>query len=202
MIEFHNVTKVYDGKPVLRDLNLQLENGKTYILTGVSGIGKTTLLRLVLGLEEPDAGRIRREDAAAGADLTPGVVFQEDRLCEDFDAVTNVMLACPGMSREEAVTELKELLPEDALSKPVRDLSGGQRRRVAVCRAFAGDRCFYVLDEPFNGLDEETRKRTIAFIRREAEGRMLILAVHDLEGLEFGEEIRLKDRGQNTNRCS
>ncbi len=195
MIEFRNVTKSYEGKPVLQDLNLKLEDGKTYILTGVSGIGKTTLLRLILGLEKEDAGRILREEPDAGEGLTAGVVFQEDRLCEDFDPVTNVKMACPGMSRDRVESRLRDLLPEDALSRPVRELSGGQRRRVAVCRAMAGDHACYVLDEPFNGLDEETRKRTIAFIRREAEGRMLILAVHDLEGLEFGEEIRLKDRG-------
>ena len=202
MIEFRNVTKSYDGKPVLQDLNLRLEDGKTYILTGMSGIGKTTLLRLILGLEKADAGQICRKEPGAGEKQTPGVVFQEDRLCENFDPVTNVKMVCPGMSRSRVEEELRELLPEDALSRPVRELSGGQKRRVAVCRAMAGDHGYYVLDEPFTGLDEETRKKTIAYIRREAEGRMLILAVHDLEGLEFGEEIRLEEKAENPNKRS
>ena len=128
MIEFRGVSKSFDGKSVLHDLDWCIAPGEQWQVRGASGIGKTTLLRLLMGLETPDAGRITGRE---GLRFLP--VFQEDRLVEHWSAVGNVSLVCADAARVR--TLLCALLPEDALDQPVRTLSGGMRRRVEIGRA-------------------------------------------------------------------
>ena len=232
-VSLEHVTKRYGEQTVLRDVNLTFEEGSASALTGASGIGKTTLLRLILGLETPDEGRVRwLSDPQKGEDsvLSPGgetasrpdvryssteedgrkwknivekslfgrrrplhagCVFQEDRLAEDSSAVRN-LTAAVSCSEAEIRAALGELLPPDALDKPVRELSGGMKRRVCLARACLSSAGILILDEPFTGLDPETRKQAIRFLQEKRRGRTLILAVHSLEGLEFCREIPLR----------
>ena len=163
MIRVDNVSKSYGDKRVLSNVSCEFEDGKIYCIMGESGVGKTTLIRLIMGLEKPDEGYISSSKQFAAA-------FQEDRLLEDRDAVDNVMFVLKNggsKSREQTEQYLSELLPEDRLHIRVDSLSGGMRRRVAVARAMLSDRNTIILDEPFTGLDDETKKTVINFIKKD-----------------------------------
>ena len=104
------------------------------------------------------------------------MVFQEDRLCEDYSAVKNVELVTGD--REKAREALEKLLEKEALDRPCRQLSGGMRRRVALVRAMEAQSAYVLLDEPFAGMDPETRKRAKRYIREKQAGRTVIIADH------------------------
>ena len=174
-ITLTKVSKSYGNGPILEGLSFTLEPGKPLCVTGPSGRGKTTLLRLVLGLEAPDAGTV---EYSGGQRPRFGVLFQEDRLFDHLDAVENLRLATGEKDRAALRAALMELLPEDALNRPVSALSGGQRRRVALVRALRPSREAVVLDEPFTGLDAAAAAQAGAFILRELGDRPLILALH------------------------
>lgn len=164
-----DLCKSYGDLEVLKDLNAVYEAGETYYLTSPSGSGKTTLLRMLCGLESADSGKI-------SSNLRYSVVFQEDRLCEDYSALRNVEMVMG--SREGAEEALKQLLPEEALHKPCRQLSGGQKRRVALVRAMESDSDCVLLDEPFTGMDADTKARAEQYIKEQQRGRALIIATH------------------------
>lgn len=170
-----NVTKRYDGHTVLAGVGLTLEPGTVTALTGPNGVGKTTLARLLLGLEAPDAGSITGLEGVRRA-----AVFQEDRLCAHLDAVANVALVLERERRGSARDELLRVgLNAVDLAKPVSALSGGQRRRVAIARALAVSAPFVVLDEPFTGLDADTKPAVIEYVRERLSGRTAVLITHD-----------------------
>ncbi len=163
------VEKRFGDCVVLKDCTAVYEPGGIYYLTSPSGSGKTTRLHLLAGLMEPDGGEVV-------APRRVSMVFQEDRLCEDYDAVKNVELVTGDRGKAEKA--LLELLPPEALHKPCSQLSGGMKRRVAIVRAVESESEAVLLDEPFTGLDADTRERTEEYIRRRRAGRTLIIATH------------------------
>ncbi len=187
-LSLEQVCKAYDGKPVLENFTEALKEGECCVLTGPSGSGKTTLLRLILGLETPDSGRI-----LSPRPLRASVVFQEDRLFEEFTAAENCAAVLGSVSGGPGAGEIREalsaVLPADELDKPVRELSGGMRRRVCLVRACLCPSDLLILDEPFSGLDGETRAVCIRFLLEHRDGRTLLLSSHGTEGLEFCREI-------------
>ena len=189
LISCYHLSKSYGGQKVLQDLNLQIDSQsdqRDLLLLGPSGVGKTTLLRILAGLEQPDSGHIditMGEAATAGAPLRIGMVFQEDRLLESLDAIANVTAISSMISRARAASELEKLLPAEALTKPVRELSGGMRRRVALVRALLPSSDLLLMDEPFTGLDDATRQQVIAYLFSMKGRRPLVLATHETEGL-------------------
>ena len=199
-INFKGITKIYDGKPVLDRVDLHIDtasDSRDVLLRGPSGIGKTTFLRIIAGLEKPDSGSVEismGEAAHGGKGLRVGMVFQEDRLLEQLSSVDNVSLVDPSVSRERARRALSEILEPEALEKPVRELSGGMKRRVAIVRAVLSPSDILVMDEPFTGLDPETRKRVIDYIMKNKGRRPLILASHEPEGLPKMRELSLEQR--------
>lgn len=169
------IYKAYDGKPVLEDFSALFAPGKAYALMGPSGRGKTTLLRLILGLEKPDAGEI------SGVPQRKAAVFQESRLCPELTARQNIALVLEH-AQEEAITNMLEMLHLTGCQKTkAAALSGGQQRRVALARAllYGGD--LLVLDEPFTGLDEETKSRALAAIRAARGNATVLLVTHHRE---------------------
>lgn len=162
---------------MLSDFSAAFHGGKRYALMGKSGIGKTTLFRILMGLEMSDSGSL---------DFLPenpsfSAVFQEDRLFESSDAVTNICAVTKGLSRSEALKELSLIAPDIDISTPVSSLSGGQRRRVAVLRALLHPSDVLLMDEPFSGLDVLSKERTISHIRDNLRDRLFILSTHDEE---------------------
>lgn len=178
-LSWDGLEKKYDGREVLHGSFGSCLSGGRYALVGESGSGKTTFLRLLSGLETPDGGKILWQEMPRIS-----MVFQEDRLCEAFTAEENIWLILRrGEVSTEAVRQaLLEVLPSDCLGKPVGQLSGGQKRRVAIVRAMlAPGTNVLLLDEPFTGLDEETKIQVMAYVKRQQRGRLLLLATHDRE---------------------
>lgn len=190
-IEVKDICKSYMGSKVLDNFNLNIESGHSYVITGPSGCGKTTLLRIILGLEKADSGTVVLLGDYKYPYINSGCVFQEDRLCPDFDAVTNVCMVSKRIHRQNAREELLKLLPEDALDKPVKELSGGQKRKVAVVRACLIPNDILIMDEPFTGLDDKSRAEVIDYIRDKQGSGPLVITTHDTRGLEFGRIIDL-----------
>lgn len=180
-ITLQAISKRFGDQVVLDGLGLVLEPGTVTALTGPNGVGKTTVARLLLGLETPDAGTI---EGVTG--LRRSAVFQEDRLCGHLDAIANVRLVLDREHRDTAAGELALVgIEGDHANKPVRDLSGGQRRRVAIARALAARSDLVILDEPFTGLDAETKPVVMAYVRERLAGRTAVLISHDPGEVEF-----------------
>ena len=154
---------------VIRRMSAVYEPGGVYYLNGPSGSGKTTLLRILAGLTEPDGGEATVSEAVS-------MVFQEDRLCMDCSALKNVGMVTGDAAR--AAEALKLLLEPEDLEKPCTSLSGGMKRRVALARAMEARSQLVLLDEPFTGMDAETRERAERYIRDRQQGRTLLIATH------------------------
>ena len=164
-IELVNVSKAFGETQVLRGLSERFAQGEAVCVMGRSGLGKTTLARIVMGLEKPDAGAVR---GAKGKRFA--AAFQEDRLVERLSAQGNLRFACGAALDEPRMAEAFAavgLTPQD-VEKPVGELSGGQRRRVALLRALLAPADVVVLDEPFKGLDEAARQAAASPAREPA----------------------------------
>ncbi len=170
-IKVDHVSKAYGEQQILRDLCCVFPEGKTTCIRGRSGCGKTTLIRLLLGLDIPDKGKIE-----GISDRKISAVFQEDCLCENLSAASNIRLVCTETISDR---ELEEAYKAVALQKPVRELSGGMRRRVSILRALLADSDCVIMDEPLRGLDEKTRTKTIDYILKKTEGKTLIFVTHE-----------------------
>ena len=212
-IKAENLSKTYGGSKVIDSFTHVFPAGSVTAIMAPSGAGKTTLLRLIAGLEEPDpakdgepgaSGRKAGGEPGAGRQMQGSVsgtdkcrisvVFQEDRLCEELDAVSNVMLARNDMGRAEAEALLAELGLGADLDKKLTEYSGGMKRRVAIARALAADYGLLLLDEPFKGLDGELKALCAEKILESAAGKTVILVTHDsaeAELMNCGEVISL-----------
>lgn len=174
-IEVKNLIKAYGENLVLDRFSCTIMEGRVTCVTGPSGRGKTTLLRVLMDLEAPDGGTISGLD---GKRLS--AVFQEDRLCQNLSPVSNVRLSCaPGTSQEEILSGLRGVRLS-GLSRPVRELSGGMRRRVAIIRSLLAEYEVLFLDEPFKGLDAATKETVIAYTRESSSGKTVVMVTHDL----------------------
>ena len=179
-LEICNLRKSFGDLKVLKGISLILEEGKIYCLMGPSGSGKTTLFRILLGLEQADEGEIK---GIQGKRF--GAVFQEDRLCEAYSPLDNVMMTADRcMTRKEAQRELCRLLPKESVTRPVYTLSGGMKRRTAICRALLASWDILIMDEPFTGLDDGTRQEVIHYIHEKTAGKLVLLSTHQMEDVE------------------
>lgn len=159
-MELSHISKAYGSKPVLQDLTLSFPQGGRWAVMAPSGTGKTTLLRILLGLEAPDSGTV------SGVPHNTAAVFQEDRLCKNLTVRGNLRMVLGRSYREaEAVALLARLGLENCLDLPASQLSGGMARRVALARALLTKPALLILDEPFTGLDEAARLRCAEAIR-------------------------------------
>ena len=191
IIEVRDVSKAYGEKKVLDGFNLNIEDEHSYIITGGRGAGKTTLLRLVLGLEKPDSGKVGLLGDYKYPYINAGVVFQEDRLCEGFSAVTNCAMVSKKVFKQTVREELLKLLPEDKVDIPVKNLSRAERRMVCIARACCIPSDVLVMDEPFKGLNPSEKEKAISFIRDKQGSGSLVIASEDTTGLDFGRIITL-----------
>lgn len=174
-LDIKNISKSFDGKPVLTNVTKSLKKGGCYLLMAPSGSGKTTLFRIIAGLEQADEGQVKGYDGVT-------YQFQEDRLLDTELTMTNITLNhCYSPIAEE-------ILPKECLCRPVSELSGGMKRRVSLVRTmlyqFQNPDAVCLLDEPFTGMDEETKKRAIAFVKKYQNGRTLLIATHDEKDCE------------------
>ena len=165
-----NVSFSYDKNPVLSDVTWELPDSGVVCLWGASGCGKTTVLRLVAGLERPQMGTVQGIQRVS-------MVFQEDRLLPWHTAKENVMLVTDDEKKATHLLSMLGLSEEEMQTVPTH-LSGGQKRRVALARALAAEGDILLLDEPFNGLDEGTWQDVVPLILEVAQSRPVVLVTH------------------------
>lgn len=183
-----NITKVFGDLVVLKDFSMVFEKGNTYAIMGPSGSGKTTLINIIMGLIKADKGKV-----FADKDVCFSAIFQEDRLCENLDALNNVRLVLDkNISSDYIVGELNAVGIKEAVNKPVSEFSGGMKRRVAIIRALLSKNDILIMDEPFKGLDEELRETVIEYIKKQRKGRTLIMVTHNkADAQALGAQIKL-----------
>ncbi len=179
-ISLKNINKTFDGKTIFDNYSVSFEKGKRYCIMGQSGIGKTTLFNFLLKLKTPDSGEI------IGVPESVSAVFQEDRLFEAFSAIENIKaVAGKSAANEEIAQILSQLGLSGSEDLKVSKLSGGMKRRVAIARALLADSQLLVMDEPFKGLDAETRIKTAKVILEHTENKTVIFSTHDIKEAEL-----------------
>lgn len=173
-IKISNLNKAYGPTKIFENFNAEFKNGQIYAIMGESGIGKTTLLRLIVGLEKADSGLIETDNKTRFS-----YVFQENRLCDHLTAAENVVFTNPGLKKQYVECELLKIgFSRDDLDKPVSSFSGGMKRRVALLRALMHNCDVVLMDEPLTGLDEATQKTIIDYILEKKGDRTLIVVTH------------------------
>jgi phospholipid/cholesterol/gamma-HCH transport system ATP-binding protein len=201
-IEFRNVTIGFDERKILNDLSFKVMKGETKIILGGSGCGKSTTIKLVLGLLKPDSGQILVD----GEDITHyseiqmmhvrkkiGMIFQEGALFDSLSVYENVAFKLheQGVPEEEVEGEVRRMLRfvnlEAAIDKMPSELSGGMRRRVGIARALVGDPKIVMFDEPTAGLDPPTARTIceLAMKLRDLEDVSSIFVTHEMNNLDY-----------------
>jgi multiple sugar transport system ATP-binding protein len=201
-VELAGVEKRFDGVQVLASLDLLIGNGEFVVLLGPSGCGKTTALRIIAGLENPSAGRVR----IGGRDVTTlaprerdvAMVFQSYALYPHLSIADNIgyplkIRGVPPKERAAAVQRVAESLEVDHLLKrKPRQLSGGQRQRIALARAIIRDPAAFLMDEPLSNLDAKLRITMRGEIRRLQQrlGATTVYVTHDqAEALTMADRV-------------
>ncbi|MBQ9692630.1 MAG: ATP-binding cassette domain-containing protein [Clostridia bacterium] len=189
-IKIENLSKSYGEKKVLKNLSLFIPYGSVAAVTGGSGCGKTTLLRLICGLEKADGGSItgvNKKDISA--------LFQEDRLFPWMTALENVEAVIKGKKEKPLAAQILSDLglgdKKDISAFPA-ELSGGMMRRVAIARALAYKSKVLILDEALRGLDEKNFQNAADVIGRYRDGRTVISVTHVNSAIEENADINIK----------
>ena len=213
MISFDGVTAARGGREVLRDVTLRIERGETLALVGRSGAGKSTVLKLINRMLEPERGRVVVDDRDTREwDLTAlrrsaGYVLQEIGLFPHMTVARNVGLvpALSGWTPDRAAARAAEMLtlvgldPAEFGPRWPEQLSGGQRQRVGVARALAADPPILLMDEPFGALDPITRRELRREFRRVQQQvrKTVVLVTHDMrEACALGDRVGVLDAGR------
>lgn len=187
-----HVRRRFGDHEVIRGVDLTVDRGEFVSLLGHSGCGKTTLLRILAGLDTGATGGVRGGDR-------PAIVFQDARLLPWRRVLDNVVLGLDADARERARTVLAEVGLADRADAWPRQLSGGQRQRVAIARALVRDPDLLLLDEPFSALDALTRLSAQDLVRDlvDRHGPAVVMVTHDVEeALLLSDRILLVDDGR------
>lgn len=186
------ITKSYGKQKVLENISFNLNESERICIYGKSGIGKTTLLRIIAGLEKADSGKITFVGKVS-------MVFQEDRLLENTDVYTNLYCVLGSrFDKAEVDMHLKEVGLEGTGNKIVSELSGGMKRRIAIVRCMMKSSEIILLDEPFKGLDTILKDNIIRYVVKYLNGRAVIMVTHDISEAEKiqAEIIEIKNLGR------
>jgi sulfonate transport system ATP-binding protein len=198
MLHLDKLSKTYaDGTEALRAITLDIPSGTIAAIVGGSGCGKTTLLRLVAGLDQPSSGAIRVDaEPISGPHPAVGIVFQEPRLFPWLSVADNTGFGLAGLPRGERERRVGETLARVGLGEHAgrwpRELSGGQQQRVAIARALVAQPKVALLDEPFSALDAFTRVSLhdhLLTLWRQSRPT-IVLVTHDVEeAVALGDQV-------------
>ena len=213
MLEVINLSKKLGEKPAVDNVSFSVNEGETFVILGTSGSGKTTILKMINRLIEPDSGvvKIARKDIKnENLEILRrniGYVIQNIGLFPHFTVEQNISIVPEllGWNKSEiskrvhALMELVDLLPREFLKRYPHELSGGQKQRVGIARALAADPPIVLLDEPFGALDPVTRRQLRKeFITLESLiKKTMILVTHDvIEAFELADRICIMNKGK------
>ena len=177
MIRLDGICKSYGEKSVLNGVSLHVGDGEKVAIMGESGCGKTTLFRIIAGLETPDSGSV----CAAPPDGRISYCFAEPRLFENADALGNVTLVFPrgdAKANEKRAKEILTALGMTDFHAYPRELSTGMAQRVSLARAIAYDAPLFLLDEPFRGLDAQMRDEVMAYLLEALREKTVLMITH------------------------
>ncbi|WP_165848149.1 glutamine ABC transporter ATP-binding protein GlnQ [Paraburkholderia lacunae] len=196
MVEFQSVSKSFGHVPVLKNINLRIENGEVVVIVGPSGSGKSTLLRCINALEKISGGELLVDGLSVKGHasdirtirLEAGMVFQQFNLFPQMTALENVMfgpIQVRGATRAEARDQAMALLDKVGLESRANhypsELSGGQQQRVAIARALAIRPKLMLFDEPTSALDPELRHEVLKVMQDLAtEGMTMVVVTHEI----------------------
>lgn len=184
MLKVNNITFHFDEKPIFTDFSASFETGKITAVIGTSGLGKTTLLNLLSGLLTVDSGTVENPFEKCA------YIFQDPRLFPWLNALENVSIVCGN--KDIAAKSLSLLFDgEDICDKYPAELSGGMKQRVSIARALSIEPDVIFMDEPFRGLDFQTKKKTqeILFGYLRENKKTGILVTHDSEDLSLCDSV-------------
>ncbi|MBF7109541.1 amino acid ABC transporter ATP-binding protein [Pediococcus pentosaceus] len=195
MLELKNVVKSFNGKTIINNLNLKIQDGKILTIVGPSGAGKTTLLRCISGLEKIDSGEFLLDGQpfdpyeSRDNESVIGVVFQDFQLFPNLSVIDNITLAPINVLHQketEAKERVENIIERLGLTKFVEQypyqLSGGQKQRVAIARALAMNPSILCYDEPTSALDPELRNEVSKLILDlKKNGITQVIITHDIE---------------------
>jgi manganese/zinc/iron transport system ATP- binding protein len=197
VLEIHDLTVSYDRKPVLWDVDLLLPQGKLIAVVGPNGAGKSTLIKAVMGLVDHSSGYVKIFDQDL-EDVRHRVSYVPQRESVDWDFPASVrdvvmmgrygnlgLFKRPRKADEEAVMDsLRKVGMENYVTRQISQLSGGQQQRVFLARALAQNADFYLMDEPFAGVDAATEKAIVVLLREmSAQGKTVVVVHHDLQSV-------------------
>lgn len=187
MIIFKDISKSYGNRTVLKNFNIEIREGQTTFVLGKSGSGKTTFSKIVLGLEKIDTGEISGLD---GKKIS--VVFQEDRLMENMTIGSNFKMTVDShINSKQIIEKMEKIGLFQSLESKISELSGGMKRRISILRAFLIEFDLIVMDEPFRGLDDETKEIVMNFVIQNIKGKTAIIITHNKDEVEyFAEKIK------------
>lgn len=172
MLEVKNIKKIYDGNLIFEDISFTIDEGERVGLYGISGCGKTTILRIIAGLEIADEGEVIIDGQLMSRNIVPylrniSMAFQEPTLWNHMKVEDNISYGMETVDKEYIRYLAKRLGIEDILRKYPEQISGGQAKRVALARALACNRKYIFLDEPLSNIDKETKRMIMDFIKKE-----------------------------------
>ena len=189
MLKCTDISKRFGENTVFDKFSHEFAFEKTTAILGRSGGGKTTLLNVLMGLLTPDSGEVIREGRVSA-------IFQEDRLCENLTASANIRLVTgKRFSKAQIAEELAAVGLAGCGERPVRELSGGMKRRTAMLRALLAEYDILFADEPFKGLDEVTRADVMRYFKEKTKGRTVVFVTHDSVESETLADERLEIGG-------
>ena len=196
LVETKNLSKVYDDKVVVNDLNLEIEAGSFTAILGPNGAGKSTTIQMLIGLLQPTSGQI------IYAEQTKlGVVFQNSVLDANLTVVENLQIRAKQY-KQVATGKVEQLIEQLGLTSFAKQrygtLSGGQKRRVDIARALLNSPDLLFLDEPTTGLDIQTRESIWHLLKdlQQKEKMTVVLTTHYLNETDDADKIYIVDHGQ------
>ncbi|WP_188351002.1 amino acid ABC transporter ATP-binding protein [Leuconostoc pseudomesenteroides] len=192
MLTIKNLTKMYDQNVIFKNLNMTVQEGEVLSIVGPSGIGKTTLIKIMAGLEPANSGEITINNEAISidgerSDANIGLIFQDFNLFPNFTVMDNITLAPANVNKvpaekakEQALSLLESLGMVDKADLYPYQLSGGQKQRVAIARALAMNPKILAYDEPTSGLDESSTKQVAEVVKTlKSRGVTQVIITHD-----------------------
>ena len=175
MIELININKSFGDNKVIRNFSCVIRDNKITAISGASGCGKTTLLRIIMKLDKPDSGEVIYDGRISA-------VFQEHRLLPWATAIDNLNLIINYKDKSMRWLEAVELA--ESADKYPSELSGGMNQRIAFARALAYESDILIMDEPFQALDEDLKYRMVDLLKNEQNNRTVVLVTHEKDIIE------------------